>query len=111
MTEMTDGGAFALKPTNFVLPAAGFVLATLTTVAPAWAQGPGAPGAALNYDLIDLIKFGGIVGYIIIFLSVVAVALVVEYAMSIRVKSKEWPGTSLVAFNRLLLNAPRGSRT
>lgn len=52
--------------------------------ATASAQDPAAEGAALNYNLIDLIKFGGLVGYIIIFLSVVAVALVVEYAMSIR---------------------------
>ncbi len=52
--------------------------------ATASAQEAGAEGAALNYNLIDLIKFGGVVGYIIIFLSVVAVALVVEYAMSIR---------------------------
>ena len=44
-------------------------------------------GGALNYNLIDLIKFGGWVGYIIIFLSVVAVALVVEYAMSIRLRA------------------------
>jgi hypothetical protein len=50
----------------------------------AWCQESADAGTALNYNLIDLIKFGGWVGYIIIFLSVVAVALVVEYAMSIR---------------------------
>jgi len=50
----------------------------------AWSQDGGAGGTALNYNLIDLIKFGGWVGYIIIVLSVIAVALVVEYAMSIR---------------------------
>ena len=43
-------------------------------------------GAGLNYSLIDLIKFGGWVGYIIILLSVAAVALVIEYAISIRPK-------------------------
>jgi biopolymer transport protein ExbB len=42
--------------------------------------------AGLNYSLIDLIKFGGWVGYIIILLSVAAVALVIEYAISIRPK-------------------------
>jgi biopolymer transport protein ExbB len=41
----------------------------------------------MNYSVIDLIRFGGWVGYIIILLSVVAVALVVEYAMSIRLKN------------------------
>ena len=50
----------------------------------ALAQDAGATGTGLNYNLIDLIKFGGWVGYVIIVLSVVAVALVVEYAMSIR---------------------------
>ncbi len=44
-------------------------------------------GNALNYTLIDLIKFGGWVGYLIILLSVVAVALVIEYALSIRQKA------------------------
>ena len=43
-------------------------------------------GGGLNYSLIDLIKFGGWVGYIIILLSVAAVALVIEYAISIRPK-------------------------
>ena len=43
-------------------------------------------GEVLNYTLIDLIKFGGWVGYIIIFLSVIAVALIFNYAISIRRK-------------------------
>ncbi len=58
---------------------------TLAAPATAFAQSAG-KGAGLNYSLIDLIKFGGLVGYIIIFMSVVAVALVVEYALSIRAK-------------------------
>jgi biopolymer transport protein ExbB len=43
--------------------------------------------SGLNYSLVDLIKFGGLVGYIIIALSVAAVALVVEYSLSIRMKN------------------------
>jgi len=50
----------------------------------ALAQTAAEKSTALNYSLIDLIKFGGLVGYIIIFMSVVAVALVFEYALSIR---------------------------
>jgi biopolymer transport protein ExbB len=53
----------------------------------ALAQGETAAASGMNYNAIDLIKFGGWVGYIIILLSVVAVALVIEYAMSIRLKA------------------------
>lgn len=35
-------------------------------------------------DMIQMIKHGGIVGYLIIFLSVVAIALVIEYSLTIR---------------------------
>lgn len=64
------------------------VIATMVlTTQQAWAQ-PAAPQAnGLNYNMIDLIKFGGWVGYIIILLSVVAVALVFEYARTIRAKA------------------------
>ena len=64
----------------------GATILTFMICAPALAQTEDGTGA-LNYSLIDLIKFGGWIGYIIIFLSVVAVALAVEYAMSIRVKN------------------------
>lgn len=50
----------------------------------AWAQ---ESSDGLNYSLIDLIQFGGWVGYIIIALSIGAVALVVEYSLSIRTKT------------------------
>lgn len=67
----------------------------LLTALPAWAQDAAfdesAPidpsGTSLNYTFIDLVQFGGPVGYVIIFLSVVAVGLVVEYFMSIRAKT------------------------
>lgn len=50
----------------------------------AWTADGNQDGVSLNYSLIDLIRFGGWVGYIIILLSVAALALVVEYALSIR---------------------------
>ncbi len=53
----------------------------------ALAQAPAPAGSALNYNIIDLIRFGGWVGYLIILLSVVALALVIEYALSIRPKA------------------------
>jgi biopolymer transport protein ExbB len=52
-----------------------------------FAQAGGEGTEALNYNLIDLIKFGGWVGYILMGLSVAAVALVVEYSLSIRMKT------------------------
>ncbi len=69
------------------------LLAVLLAVAPAaaLAQGSAAAGAptgtALNYDIVDLIKFGGWVGYAIIVLSFFAVGLVIQYAMQIRAKA------------------------
>ncbi len=63
-------------------------LATLVLASPisVWAQ-DASPAAGTSYSVIDLIRFGGWIGYIIIFLSVVAVALIVEYAMSIRLRN------------------------
>ncbi len=72
------GGVAALA--LLVLPA----LALAQDAAPAVAAAAGADGGSLNYSLIDLIKFGGWVGYIIIFLSVVALSLIIQYAISIR---------------------------
>jgi len=46
----------------------------------------------LDYTVIDLIRFGGWVGYVIILLSVAAVALIVEYALSIRLSVLAPPG-------------------
>ncbi|RMF25051.1 MAG: MotA/TolQ/ExbB proton channel family protein [Deltaproteobacteria bacterium] len=61
---------------SVVAVAGGAAAATAATAEP----------VALNYTVVDLIRFGGWVGYVIIFLSVVAVALVVEYTLSIRLK-------------------------
>jgi biopolymer transport protein ExbB len=74
-------------PDGFASRAFLTVLGSIVLPASAWAQAAGGGEGGLNYNLIDLIKFGGWVGYIIIFLSVVAVALVVEYAMSLRTKA------------------------
>jgi len=63
------------------------IIATLVMTRHAWAQAAASQPTALNYNMIDLIKFGGWVGYLIILLSVVAVALVFEYARTIRVKA------------------------
>ena len=70
---------------TIIATAAAVFLATAAGTA--MAQAPAAAGSALNYSIIDLIRFGGWVGYVIIMLSVVAVALVIEYALSIRPKA------------------------
>jgi len=62
-------------------------LSLLATPAIAIAADGAQDGVALNYNLIDLVRFGGWVGYIIILFSVAAVALVVEYALSIRLQN------------------------
>jgi biopolymer transport protein ExbB len=59
----------------------------IVTAVSAFAENGAGQATSLNYSLIDLIKFGGWVGYLIILLSVAAVALVVEYALSIRLKN------------------------
>lgn len=53
---------------------------------PATAAGAAA-GQSLDYSLIDLIQFGGWVGYVIIAISVVAFSLVVQYALTIRARN------------------------
>jgi len=70
----------------FPVRAWALTMSVLFVPALAWAQQTEV-GDALNYSIIDLIKFGGIVGAIIILLSFVAVALVIEYALSIRTKT------------------------
>ncbi len=65
---------------------AAAALLCLCAAAPVVAQEAesAANGSALNYNIIDLIKFGGWVGYTIIALSFFAVGLVIQYAMQIR---------------------------
>ncbi|NQY90161.1 MAG: MotA/TolQ/ExbB proton channel family protein [Deltaproteobacteria bacterium] len=85
--SITPGSAIkaaVFKATALLLPAVFLLSAT-----PAAAQEGAAKAAngALNYSLMDLVQFGGIVGYVILLLSVVAVALIVEYTLSIRRKT------------------------
>jgi len=42
--------------------------------------------ASLDYTFLELIQFGGLVGYVIILLSVAAVALIIDYALLLRRK-------------------------
>ena len=49
-------------------------------------EGAPADAGGLDYTLIQLVRFGGVVGYVIILLSVVAVALIVDYALLLRPK-------------------------
>lgn len=51
------------------------------------------PGKESKIDIIQMIKYGGIVGHTIILLSVVALALVIEYALTIRKKALMPPKT------------------
>lgn len=46
----------------------------------------GDEAGALNYTLVQLIQFGGVVGYFILFLSVVAVALIIDDLLLLRRK-------------------------
>ncbi len=67
-------------------PAAPQAQAAPAESEPAVEEGaPAAPGG-LDYTLIQLVRFGGVVGYVIILLSVVAVALIVDYALLLRPK-------------------------
>ena len=68
-------------------PALATAALLLSAANPSVVQAANESGSGLNYSLIDLIKFGGWVGYVIILLSVAAVALVIEYAISIRPKA------------------------
>jgi len=57
-----------------------------TGVEDAEAEGEAEENGALNYSFIQLIQFGGVVGYVIIFLSVVAVGLVIDDLLLLRQK-------------------------
>lgn len=52
-------------------------------------------------DMIQMIRHGGIVGYLIIFLSVVAIALVIEYSLTIR-KSALMPAKTVALIGKLI---------
>lgn len=49
-------------------------------------EAEGLEAGALNYTLLQLIQFGGIVGYFILFLSLVAVALIIDDLLLLRRK-------------------------
>ncbi len=85
--------------TTLMKTAALAILAVLLLTVPSMAQAPA--GSALNYSIIDLIRFGGWVGYVIILLSIVAMALVIEYALSIRPKAM-MPEQELDELRRLM---------
>jgi biopolymer transport protein ExbB len=59
------------------------------------------PEGGYNIDMVQMVKHGGIVGYIIIFLSVVALALVIEYAFTIR-KSVLIPPKTIIEMTDLI---------
>ena len=65
----------------------------------------GSTSAAASLDFRDLMRAGGVVGYIICLLSVAMVALIVEHAMSIRRPAMMPPGLADEAYN--LINAGR----
>lgn len=52
----------------------------------------GEQGGALNYSLVQLIEFGGWVGYVIIALSVIGVALIIDYTLLLRAAVLMPPG-------------------
>ncbi|MFQ5530569.1 MAG: MotA/TolQ/ExbB proton channel family protein [Gemmatimonadota bacterium] len=86
------------RPSVSKFAAALFVIGA---IAPALAAAQTASGASsMNYSLIDLIKFGGLVGYVIIFMSVVAVALVFDEEL---VELREAIGSR--AFDRIAARA------
>jgi len=54
-------------------------------------------------SLLDLIKKGGIVGYLIILLSVISLGLIIDYSITIR-KSKILPSRDITALQTLIKN-------
>ncbi|MBW1894704.1 MAG: MotA/TolQ/ExbB proton channel family protein [Deltaproteobacteria bacterium] len=54
-------------------------------------------------SLLDLIKKGGIVGYLIILLSVISLGLIIDYSITIR-KSKILPSRDITALQALIKN-------
>ncbi len=50
-----------------------------------------ATDGGLNYTFVELVQFGGWVGYVIIALSVIAVALIIDYALVLRPKVLQPP--------------------
>jgi biopolymer transport protein ExbB len=61
-----------------------WALAQAEQLEPVQTETAAAASTSLNYSFIDLIQFGGWVGYVIILLSVAAVSLIVQYTLSIR---------------------------
>lgn len=66
---------------NRILP---LLAAFLTLSASSFAQTPAAPGAEASMTITDILKGGGTIGWIIIILSVVGLALIIDYAVNMR---------------------------
>lgn len=77
-----DAAAPAAGGEVVVEDGAGDLAAAEVAIAPA--VDPATDSGALNYTLMQLIEFGGWVGYVIIALSIAAVALIIDYALLLR---------------------------
>lgn len=62
---------------------------------------PAAGGKTTEMSLLDLIKKGGVVGYLIILISIVSLGLIIEYSFVIR-KSKILPPKDIAALQLLI---------
>lgn len=62
---------------------------------------PGTGGKRTEMSLLDLIQKGGVVGYLIIFISIVSLGLIIEYSIVIR-KSKILPPKDIAALQLLI---------
>ena len=68
---------------------------------------PGGDQKRHEMSLLDLIDKGGVVGYLIILLSIVSVGLIIEYSFTIR-KSRMLPAKDIDALRKLIKNREFG---
>ena len=99
---LTSGSSFGQSESeNIIPPDEGIAQEAITLEQEITPEDQGEKQGGETMSLLQLIRKGGIVGYLIILLSIVALGLVIDYAITIR-RSKITPPKDIAVLKKLI---------